>query len=497
MGASLALAGVVRLLVRSEAEKIVPYVRQPEQIVPGKPLQYATAIALDGYGVGVLAESHDGRPTMVEGNALHPDSLGAIDPLVQATVLSLYDPDRSQVVTRRGEIGTWDGFLVAAIAALDAARPAKGRGVRILTETVTSPTLARLIRELLKELPEARWHQYEPVNRDAARAGARMAFGEDVAVRYDFAKADVILSLDADFLGRGPGPPAITPASSPRGASPTRSPSGMNRLYVVEPCRRSPARWPTIACRSATATSPASRRRSPASWARRSRASGPGASKEQAAVDRRRGGRPPEPQGGEPRRRGRPAAAVRPRPGARDEPGAGQRRQDRLVHRAGRGRAGRPGGVAPRLVRDMEAGQVDVLLDPGGQPGVQRPRPTSRSARRWPRSRSRPTSGCTRTRPRRSASWHVPEAHELEAWGDVRASDGTATIQQPLIAPLYGGRSAIEVVAALLRHARRGRATRSSARPGRGTGRARTSRPSGGRPSTTGSSRGPRRSRRR
>ena len=170
MGASLALAGVSGCNY-VETEKIIPYVRQPEEIIPGKPLWYATAISLGGFATGVLAESHEGRPTMVEGNPLHPESLGAVDPWTQASVLTLYDPDRSQVVTRRGEISTWDGFVVAAISALNARRPTKGKGVRILTGTVTSPSLSRLIREFLKDLPEAKWHQYEPVNRDAARPG--------------------------------------------------------------------------------------------------------------------------------------------------------------------------------------------------------------------------------------------------------------------------------------------------------------------------------------
>jgi MoCo/4Fe-4S cofactor protein with predicted Tat translocation signal len=453
MGASLALAGVSGCSSQ-EAEKIVPYVRQPEQIVPGKPLWFASAISLGGYGVGVLAESHMGRPTMVEGNALHPDSLGGIDPRVQATVLTLYDPDRSQVVSRRGEIDTWDGFVVAAIAALDAARPAKGRGVRVLTETVTSPSLARLIREFLKELPEARWHQYEPVNRDAARAGARMAFGDDVAARHDFAKADVILSLDADFLSEGPGHLRSAREFSAR-REPDASPSGMNRLYVVEPV-------PTITGAMADHRLPL-RYGDVALFAEE--------------VARKLGtpfaGQGPEAPEGRARWVDAVAADLQNHKGTSLVVAGGQ--QPAYVHALAHAMNEALGNVGKTvsyiepveaepvdqgeslrdLVRDMEAGQVGVLLILGGNPAYKAPADVAFGKAM---AKVAFTAHLALHEDETSAlcQWHVPEAHELEAWGDVRASDGTATIQQPLIAPLYGGRSALEVVAALLRREARG-----------------------------------------
>ncbi len=235
MGASLALAGVGVSgcdHANSPPEKILPYVRQPENLVPGRPLYYATAISLGGIGTGVLAESHMGRPTMVEGNDKHPDSLGAIDCFTQASVLGLYDPDRSQVVKHGRAIGTFDGFLLAAITALDAQRPKAGAGLRILTETVTSPSLARQIQALLKEFPKAVWHQYEPAAPHAQRTGLTAYFGAPVIPRHHVEKADVILSLDADFLANGSGRIADAMAFGAR-----REPeaSGMNRLYTVEP----------------------------------------------------------------------------------------------------------------------------------------------------------------------------------------------------------------------------------------------------------------------
>ncbi len=199
MGASLALAGLNACMKMPE-EKIVPYVRQPEEIIPGNPLFFATAVTLGGYASGLLVESHEGRPTKIEGNPLHPASLGATDAFAQASLLTLYDPDRSQVVSNAGQISTWSEFLAALRAGLEGQNAHKGAGLRILSETVSSPTLARQIAVILEKFPQAKWHQYEPLARDNAWEGSRLAFGEAVETRYHFDKADVILALDADFL---------------------------------------------------------------------------------------------------------------------------------------------------------------------------------------------------------------------------------------------------------------------------------------------------------
>ncbi|HMB80918.1 MAG TPA: TAT-variant-translocated molybdopterin oxidoreductase, partial [Vicinamibacterales bacterium] len=177
MGASLALAGVTAC-TKQPAEKIVPYVRQPEELIPGKPLFYATAMSLGGVATGLLVESHEGRPTKIEGNTLHPGSLGASDVFAQAAILGLYDPDRSQTLTSLGEIRPLWSFLGAMNAALTAQKPLKGAGLRILTESVSSPTLAAQIRDLLARFPSAKWHQWDPASRDNARAGAKLAFNE-------------------------------------------------------------------------------------------------------------------------------------------------------------------------------------------------------------------------------------------------------------------------------------------------------------------------------
>src|SRR6266542_6940078 len=231
MGASLALAGVTAC-TRQPNEKIVPYVRQPEEIVPGKPLFFATAMTLSGLATGLLVESNMGRPTKAEGNPLHPASLGATDAFSQAALYGLYDPDRSETVTYLEEIRSWPAFLSAMRNAVEKAKEGKGRGLRILTETVGSPTLGAQLAALLTELPEARWHQWEPANRDNVWAGAAAAFGQPLGTIVDLSKADVILSLDADFLACGPGHLRSVREFSARRRS--RERGRMNRLYAVE-----------------------------------------------------------------------------------------------------------------------------------------------------------------------------------------------------------------------------------------------------------------------
>src|SRR5579872_5920976 len=199
MGASILLAGTTACTVQPK-EVIVPYVRQPEEVIPGKPLFYATAMSVAGIATGVLVESHLGRPTKIEGNPEHPASLGATDATMQASVLTLYDPDRSQTVTRDGNISGWGNFIAALSAAREAAKPKQGAGIRILTGTVTSPTLATQIQDFLSAFPQAKWHQYDPCGRHSARAGAMTAFGKPVNTIYRLDRADVIVSLDADFL---------------------------------------------------------------------------------------------------------------------------------------------------------------------------------------------------------------------------------------------------------------------------------------------------------
>src|SRR5260370_13602991 len=230
MGASSGLAGMTGC-VRLPLEPIVPYVRQPEEVIPGRPMFYATAVTLGGHASPVLVESHLGRPTKIEGNDQHPASLGGTDIFAKASILGLYDPDRSQSVMSMGDQRSWQAFLGAIRGPLSAQKPLQGAGIRILTPTISSPTLADQLRNFLKIYPQAKWHVYEPVNRDNVLEGAKLAFGQPVETRYDFEKADVIVSLDADFLYAGfPGNVRYI-----RDFAKRRNPDGnMNRLYVIE-----------------------------------------------------------------------------------------------------------------------------------------------------------------------------------------------------------------------------------------------------------------------
>ena len=202
MGASLALAGMTAC-TRQPTEHIMPYVRQPEDLIPGRPLFFATAATLNGVANGVLVESHEGRPTKMEGNPEHPATLGACDAFSQAAVLQLYDPDRSQALSLNGEIRSWGEFTGALRDVLAQQKAKNGAGIRILTETITSPSMAEQLRTIQQLYPGAKWHQWEPAGPHSARAAAAQAFGQPVNTYYDFTNANVVVSLDSDFLASG------------------------------------------------------------------------------------------------------------------------------------------------------------------------------------------------------------------------------------------------------------------------------------------------------
>jgi MoCo/4Fe-4S cofactor protein with predicted Tat translocation signal len=448
MGASLALAGLTAC-GRSAAtsEKIVPYVRQPETVLPGKPQFFATAFVHDGAATGVLVESHEGRPTKIEGNSLHPGSLGATDAFAQASILTLYDPDRSQAVTNAGAIATWNGFFAALNGELEGQRLNSGAGLRILTETVVSPTLADQLQFLLKPFPKAKWHQYEPANRDNVRAGARLAFGELVEPRFHFERCDRILSLDADFLFQGPGHVRYA-----RDFIERRSVGGakgaMNRLYAVEstPSVTGAMADHRLALRPselAAFTQALAVRFGVITEASNAATPAAGFAKwlDAAARDLQQF---------------RGAGLVL----------AGERQPapvHALVHAMNQslGNAGKtviytepiePYAVEQAaslrdLAADMESGQVAVLLVLGGNPVFNAPADL-RIGELMARVGFAAHLGLYEDETSARCHWHVPEAHYLEAWSDARAYDGTVTIRQPLIDPLYGGKSAHELLAA-------------------------------------------------
>jgi MoCo/4Fe-4S cofactor protein with predicted Tat translocation signal len=445
MGASLALAGV-SACTRQPDEAIVPYVRQPEEIVPGKPLFFATAMPFVGSGVGVLVESHEGRPTKIEGNPDHPSSLGATDVFAQASILGLYDPDRSQTITHLGEIRSIDAFASAMREVLKAQEGTQGAGIRILTETVASPTLAAQLDELMTRFPRAKWVQWEPFGRHNTREGSRLAFGEYVDAQYSIEKADVILSLDADFLCAGNGGLKHARAfASRRRVESTRA--QRNRLYAVEST-------PTNSGTKADHRLPL-RATDVEAFARALAAqlgvTGAGIAAAPEAAQKWMAPLGKDLQGA----RGRSLVI------------AGES-QSPVVHALAHAMNSALGNVGTtvvytetaevrpmnqraglaELVGEMNAGTVDLMIILGANPVYSAPSDL-KFLDALKKVRLSVHLGLHHDETGAWCHWHIPEAHFLESWSDVHADDGTVTIVQPLIAPLYGGRTAHEVLSAL------------------------------------------------
>ncbi len=219
MGASLALAGLSGCSVKpAPMKEIVPYVHSPREMKPGRPLYFATAMPSSRGAVGLLVESHMGRPTKIEGNPDHPASLGATSIYHQASVLGLYDPDRSQSATYLGRTQTQTEALAALRGELKKQNKSDGAGLRILSEPINSPTVAAERQKVQKAYPKADWLTYEPIHRDESHRAARTAFGEDVNTYYELKDADVVVSLGADFSrtvrGSSSTPASLCPAGA-------------------------------------------------------------------------------------------------------------------------------------------------------------------------------------------------------------------------------------------------------------------------------------------
>src|SRR5690349_14920502 len=232
-GASMALAGLAGC-TRQPLEQILPYVRQPEQLVPGKPIFYATAMPFHGHALPLLVETHEFRPTKVEGNPQHQASLGATDLFAQASILNLYDPDRSTVLAYMGEGRPWGEFALALQSEVAALKSAQGMGLRFLSGAVSSPTFGAQMKAVQKTFPQARWHRWDPVNRDSMRAGSKMALGGYYDPIYKFENAAVVVSLDADFLSGAWFPGFVRYARDFMGGRKLDKGEEMNRLYVAE-----------------------------------------------------------------------------------------------------------------------------------------------------------------------------------------------------------------------------------------------------------------------
>ena len=442
MGASLAFAGMAGCGL-PDIDHIVPYVKQPDGLVLGKPQFYATAMPLPGEGVGVLVESHEGRPTKIEGNPDHPSSLGATSAQVQASILGLYDPDRSQTVQHTGEIRAWSAFLDAAQALATNAKATEGAGFRILSGAITSPTLTWQIQNLLKQYPQAKWYQWEPAGADGASEGAKLALGRALNTVYQVGKANVIVSLDSDFLGHGPA--HIANARQFARRRQLDGPDGtMNRLYVVEPT-------PSVTGSSADHRLPL-RAGDVEAFAR--------------ALAGKLGIGAGAPLSGEAAKWVNVVAAELQKEHGTSLVIAGEY-QPAAVHALAHAMNAALGNVGKtlyytepvdasatgnlesirNLCAEMAAGKVDLLLILGGNPVYDAPHDFDFVNKL---KRVNTTIHLSPYFDETSAwcQWHVAESHYLETWSDSRAHDGTASIMQPLIAPLYYTHSAHEIVAA-------------------------------------------------
>jgi molybdopterin-containing oxidoreductase family iron-sulfur binding subunit len=457
--ASVALAGAAGC--RWQEDHLLPHTQQPEGVVPGIPRYFMTAMELGGAGVGLRVKSYDGRPIKVDGNPAHPDSLGASDARHQAAVLGLYDPDRSRgfssLAEGRHKPASETEFRVFAREHFGALQAQRGRGLAVLAGESSSPSIADMRARWQARFPEARWFEYEPVSSPSERLGSRLAFGKVVRTRLVLDKARIIVSLDADILGSRPDSLALARAWA-KGRQPE---SGkMSRSYVFES--------------SLSETGAVADHR----FSLRAEHIKPLAAYLDAQLSHRLAA---------------PAAlgAPQPAPAAKflEEPelrklltamiadlavqpgasvvvaGAAQPPEvHALVHRInavlrnvgstvqyleGLDSSEPSASEALRaLNEEVASGRIQTLLILDSNPVYTAPGDIDFSAAlaKVPTTIS---AGLYVDETASVCKWHIPLAHFLEAWGDVRASDGSISLQQPLIAPLYGGKSAIEVLAML------------------------------------------------
>ena len=445
MGASLGLAGLASCTVQPK-EDIIPYITQPEEIVPGKALYFATAMPRSGGAMGLLVRSNMGRPTKIEGNPDHPASLGATDIYAQGSILQLYDPDRSQTLTHLGDIASWDAFISAMAERASILQTAKGEGFRLLTESVTSPSFIAMMQGILAENPKAKWHQFEP-----ARGNGQFAAIGPKNVEYRFNKADRVLALDSDFMmGAGTSVRYARDWAEKRKVS--ASSKDMGRLYVIET---------SISMTGANADNRLSIRPSQFEGFAGALAAALGVAGASGKTST-------------PRQQEYMNAIAKDllAMNGRSIVIAGEW-QSPYVHALAKqmnealGNVGQtvfysdPVEANPvdhlasltELTQDMVAGKVETLIILGGVNPVYSAPVDLNFVAAMKKVPFIVHHGLYQDETATYAHWHVPAAHFLESWDDVKAHDGTASIVQPLIAPLYRGKTAQEVLTTLTKDA--------------------------------------------
>jgi Fe-S-cluster-containing dehydrogenase component len=429
-GATVALAGL-GACTKQPLERIIPYVEQPEIVIPGKPLRFATATQYAGFGQGLLVTGYEGRPTKIEGNPTHPASLGATTLWAQADVLDLYDPDRAQTVTTGGTIKTGGDFWEALTLAIEPLRANGGDALRILTEPISSPTLLAQLDRLVETFPGARWCVWDPLTRDNA-AGSEII--------CDFSKAKVVVAFDSDFLYAHPYALRYARDFATGRRVIEHEGARMSRFYAAEPT-------PTIT------GSNADHRIAVAGYEILPLARAVAAQLGIGAEG-----------GSNPENRDWIAAVVRELNANRGESIviAGET-QPREVHalvaqmNATLGNTGRTISPAPvfscpgnqiavrDLVEEMHGGAVELLIVFGGNPLYDAPVDFN-FAEAFDKVQLRIHHSVHFNETSRHSHWHVPAAHFLESWSDTRAFDGSVAIVQPLIEPMYAGVSAHEIL---------------------------------------------------
>jgi MoCo/4Fe-4S cofactor protein with predicted Tat translocation signal len=431
-GASIALAGFTSC-TKQPIETIVPYVQQPEEVIPGKPLRFATATQLGGFGQGLIVTSYEGRPTKIEGNPKHPASLGATTIWAQADVLDLYDPDRAQTITTGGAIKTTDDLWNALNLALGAVQSNRGTSFGILTRPINSPTSLAQLDDILREFPGARWCVWDPLNRDN--------FGRHEVV-CDFAKAKIVVSLDSDFLYAHPFALRYARdfATGRRVVEPSRA--HMNRLYAAEPT-------PTITGSNADhRIAVAAREILELAHEIAAEVRGGVLIKNanqnwiEAAVSDLKANRG--------------AGIVIAGETQPPEVHALVAQINRALGNLGKTVLPAPATTLPpnridlaELVSEMQSNAIDLLVILGGNPVYDTPVDLNfGDALEKVKLRIHHSVDFNETS--RQSHWHVPATHFLESWSDTRAFDGTASIVQPLIEPMYSAVSIHELLDALI-----------------------------------------------
>jgi molybdopterin-containing oxidoreductase family iron-sulfur binding subunit len=448
MGSAVAIPSLAAC-TRQPEEKIVPFVRAPEDVVAGRPKFYASAVELAGLATGVLVETHMGRPTKVEGNPEHPASMGGTDAIAQAEILRMYDPDRSQSVQHDGAVSSWAAFVSALRVHVAARRSKKGEGLHIVTGAISSPTLRAQLEALLDDMPEAMWHVHEPSANDyAAHHGTRGTFGEALDARYHFDQSDVVLSLDADFLGSAEGNPRYVRDLTDRRREDLDAREGVpaHRIYALES---------TPGLVGAMADHRVGLRASDIEHVARFIAAELLGDKATKLLDGAK----------------LPAAVSQAwiQTVARDLKDAGEygvvvpgKYQPPVIHRIAHIINAELEAIGKTvsfiepvlhhersksmldLVNALGNDRVELLVCVDTNPMYDSPLVAGQFAK----AKTRVHLGLYFDETAAQSHWHIPATHAFEAWGDTRSYDGTIAFVQPMIEPLYGGKSASELLAA-------------------------------------------------